>query len=167
MIFLTIGTHEPFDRLVQAVDEWIDQASEKHEVVAQVISPTSGAYIPKNFEMIPHLSPRDYEDKILHADLIISHAGMGSILTAFTHAKPILIMPRRGHLRETRNDHQYATVKNLKKRPGLFIAKDETEFPDVVETALAASSGDGQPHLSPVADAKFTDALRSFILYSR
>jgi len=167
VIFLTIGTHEPFDRLVQAVDEWITHAAQPHEIVAQAISPASGAYIPRNFEMTPHLSPHEYEARIHDADLIVSHAGMGSILTAFTHGKPIVIMPRRGHLRETRNDHQYTTIKNLGERPGLFIAKDETEFAHVIETALAAHSEGGQPHLSPVADAEFTDALRSFIVSSR
>ena len=167
MIFLTIGSHEPFDRLVQAIDEWSGQTAQTHEIVAQVISPASGAYIPKNFEITPHLSPREYEARILEADLIVSHAGMGSILTAFTHGKPIVIMPRRGHLRETRNDHQYTTIKKLQKRSGLFIVEDETEFSDVIETALAENPDDGQPYLSPVADAKFTDAIRSFIVSSR
>ncbi len=167
MIFLTIGTHEPFDRLVQAVDEWNSDKGRRHEIVAQVVSPASGAYIPKNFEMTPHLSPREYEGLILQADLIVSHAGMGSILTAFTHGKPIVIMPRRGHLRETRNDHQYTTVKNLKKRPGLYIAEDETRFADVIEAALSESHSNGQPNLPPVADQEFTDALRRFILSSK
>jgi UDP-N-acetylglucosamine transferase subunit ALG13 len=167
MIFLTIGSHEPFDRLVQAVDEWSSYTAQTHEIVAQVVSPASGAYIPKNFEMIPHLSPRNYEELILQADLIVSHAGMGSILTAFTHGKPIVIMPRRGHLRETRNDHQYTTIKNLKERPGLFIAEDETELSDVIEATLAENRADRQARLSPVADAKFTDAIRSFIVSRR
>ena len=166
MIFLTIGSHEPFDRLVQAVDEWRDHTAHTHEIVAQVVSPASGAYMPRNFKMTPHLSPREYEARILEANLIVSHAGMGSILTAFTHGKPIVIMPRRGHLRETRNDHQYTTIKNLKPRPGLFIAEDEAEFANVIESALAVNSDDGQPRLSPVADEKFIDAIRSFILSS-
>ena len=166
MIFLTIGTHEPFDRLVRVADKWIEQTSHEHELVAQAVSPTSGAYNPKSFKMIPHLSPADYEERILQADLIVSHAGMGSILTAFTHGKPIVIMPRRGHLRETRNDHQYTTVKNLPKRPGLFVAQDEIEFPNVMDKALAAITSSVPPHLSPVADSGFTDALRSFLISS-
>ena len=167
MIFLTIGTHEPFDRLVQAVDEWKSDKGQGHEVVAQVVSPALDAYIPKNFEITPHLSPRDYESLILQADLIVSHAGMGSILTAFTHGKPIVIMPRRGHLRETRNDHQYTTTKNLNKRPGLFIAEDETKFADVIEAALSESHTHGQPQLQSVANPELTDALRRFILSSK
>lgn len=166
MIFLTIGTHEPFDRLARAVDVWVDQTSPKHEIFAQIVSPTSGAYRPRNFETVAHVPPAEYEERIIQADLIVSHAGMGSILTAFTHGRPIVIMPRRGHLRETRNDHQYTTVKHLKKRAGLFVANDETEFSGVMNKALETILGDTPPHLSPVADTGFTDAIRSFLLSS-
>jgi UDP-N-acetylglucosamine transferase subunit ALG13 len=167
VIFLTIGTHEPFDRLVRALDDWAGKAAESPKIIAQAISPASDAYTPRHFDMIPHLSPAEYEERFSQADLIVSHAGMGSILTAYTHGKPIVIMPRRGHLRETRNDHQYTTVQNLKDRPGLFIAHDETEFPTVMEAALGTRPNQELPRLSPIADAEFTDALRSFILSSK
>ena len=166
MIFLTIGTHEPFDRLVRALDVWADQTARKHEIFAQIVSPASGAYRPKNFETVTHLTPADYEAQILQADLIVSHAGMGSILTAFTHGKPIVIMPRRGHLRETRNDHQYTTVKNLAKRPMLFVAEDETEFSIVMNHALENIASGTPQRLSAVADTDFTDALHRFLLSS-
>ena len=168
MIFLTIGTHEPFDRLVRAMDDWIERTPQQpHEIVAQVVSPASGAYRPRHFETIPHLTPAEYDARIARADLIVSHAGMGSILTAFTHGKPLVIMPRRGHLRETRNDHQNTTVKNLGARPGLFVAQDEAEFPAVMDQALAAIAGGAPPRLSGFADAGFTDALRDFLLSSK
>lgn len=167
MIFLTIGTHEPFDRLVRALDDWCDQNTGHHEIIAQVVFPATDAYRPRHFDTVAHLSPKDYEAHIGAADLIVSHAGMGSILTAFTHGKPIVIMPRRGHLHETRNDHQYTTVKNLGNRPGLFVAEDEAAFPGTMDTALTAIGGPAPPRLSDMADPGFTDALRSFILSSR
>lgn len=167
MIFLTIGTHEPFDRLVRALDDWLDQSTERHEIVAQVIFPATGAYRPRHFETVAHLSPGDYEAHVHAADLIVSHAGMGSILTAFTHGKPIVIMPRRGHLHETRNDHQYTTVRNLKARPGLFVAEDEAALPAVMDKALATIASVAPPCLPDVADPGFTTALRDFIFSSR
>lgn len=116
--------------------------------------------------MIAHLSPSEYEDQIKKADLIVSHAGMGTILTAFTHGKPIVIMPRRGHLLETRNDHQYTTVKNLAERPGLFVAEDETQLSAVMDKAISSSANFVTQRLPAVADAGFTDALRDFLLSS-
>ena len=167
MIFLTIGTHEPFDRLLHAFDDWLGQHADQHEVVVQAASPVIDAYRPRYFDTIAHLSPEDYEAHIRAADLIVSHAGMGSILTAFTYGKPIVIMPRRGHLRETRNDHQYTTFRSLKARPGLFFAEDETALPAVMDRALAAITDAAPPCLPDVADPGFTTALREFIFSSR
>ena len=131
--------------------------------MAQVISPAINAYRPRHFETVAHLSPAAYEAYVRRASLIVSHAGMGSILTAFTNGKPIVILPRRGHLRETRNDHQYTTVKTLPTRPGLFVALDESDLPAVMDEALAAITGTAPPRLSDVADPGFTNALRDFI----
>ncbi|MFX0547524.1 glycosyltransferase [Roseovarius sp. S1116L3] len=166
MIFLTIGTHEPFDRLAKAVDEWASQASRDHEIIAQVISPPTDAYVPEHFDMIAHMSPAQYENQIKRSDLIVSHAGMGTILTAFTHGKPIVIMPRRGHLNETRNDHQYTTIKSIPRRPGLFVAEDEDQFSDVMNRAVESVANTPLQRLSAVADTEFTDGLRSFLLGS-
>lgn len=166
MIFLTTGTHEPFDRLVRALDDWLDRRAARHDIVAQVVSPATDAYVPRHFETVAYLAPQAYEAAIQAADLIVSHAGMGSILTAFTHSKPIVIMPRRGHLRETRNDHQYTTVRNLKMRPGLFVAEDETAFPSVMDSAVATIASAALPSLPGLADPGFTSALRDFIIAS-
>jgi UDP-N-acetylglucosamine transferase subunit ALG13 len=49
MIFLTVGTQFPFDRLVRAVDEAFDNGAIDEEVFAQ-IGETS--YRPRNFEQV-------------------------------------------------------------------------------------------------------------------
>ena len=60
--------------------------------------------------------------------MIVAHAGMGSILTALEYGKPILVMPRRGDLRETRNDHQIATAKRFRELGKVAVAFDEVEL---------------------------------------
>jgi UDP-N-acetylglucosamine transferase subunit ALG13 len=55
---------------------------------------------------------------------------MGSILTAIELSKPIVVMPRRAHLGEHRNDHQWATVNRLGEDVGIAVAADETELVD-------------------------------------
>lgn len=165
MIFLTIGTHEPFDRLVRALDDWCAAKGSGSEVFGQITEPTGpSAYHPVNFQWVSRLAPADYARRFAQARLIISHAGMGSIITALHSGKPIVVMPRRGHLRETRNDHQFTTVKMLKERPGIYVADDENQLGSVIETALSALSAPTGPRISAVADANFTEALRSFLI---
>ena len=124
MIFLTVGSEIGFDRLVEAVDVWCG-TNRQYEVFGQLASISKDSYIPKNFEWQEFVSPRKYQELYNKAELIIGHAGMGSIITALVVAKPILIMPRKCSLRETRNDHQLSTADQFASRKGVFVAIDE------------------------------------------
>lgn len=169
MIFLTIGTHEPFDRLVRAFDAWCAGRGGV-PVFGQVTEPRAGSYRPQHFEWVARLDPQDYDGRMRAASLIVSHAGMGSILTALQYAKPIVVMPRRGHLHETRNDHQFTTVRMLRDRPGIHVADDETQLGPVLDSLLPDRLRDGlaadlaPPPIPALADPAFTDALRAFLI---
>lgn len=165
MIFLTIGSHEPFDRLVRALDEWCQGPGAGQVVFGQITAPRADGYQPRNFEWVSRLTPVDYAARVARADLIVSHAGMGSIITALHDGKPIVVMPRRGHLRETRNDHQYTTARRLAHRPGIYVAEDETQLAEVIARALDdAARRPDRTLLADLADPGFTSALRSFLL---
>lgn len=124
MIFVTVGGQLPFDRLIHTVDEWAAEHG-REDVFAQIgDSPKP----PRHIQWKHFLSPEEFQEKARESDVIIAHAGMGSILTALELHKPIVVMPRRAHLREHRNDHQWATVKHLDKGVGVIVAADETEL---------------------------------------
>lgn len=167
MIFLTIGTHEPFDRLVRAVDAWCGVQTSGQTLFGQITDPGPGGYVPRHFEWVSRLAPVDYAARFASADLIVSHAGMGSILTALQAAKPIVILPRRGHLRETRNDHQYTTMTMLGSRPGIHVATDETQLGPVLDRAIADLANPAAQRISHLAQPRFTDALRGFLTQGR
>jgi UDP-N-acetylglucosamine transferase subunit ALG13 len=120
MIFVTVGAQMPFDRLVRAVDEWAGD-SRRGDVFAQ-IGPSG--YRPRHLQYAQFINPLQYEDAVTLADVIVSHAGMGTIITALERGKPILVMPRRGDLGETRNDHQVATARCLEGMKLVHVAMD-------------------------------------------
>lgn len=156
MIFVSVGTQLPFDRLVMAVDEWAGAAPGR--VVFAQVGPT--ALQPQHIEHAPFVSPEECRDRMLEATAIVAHAGMGSILTALEIGKPLVIMPRRAALREHRNDHQLATAQRLGGRDGVAVAIDETELPLRLDELQAVSS---QPRISPYAPDELVSALRAFI----
>lgn len=160
MIFLTVGSHEPFDRLVRAVDDWCDTLEEPLEILAQVTE--RSAYQPRHFPTVPTLTPEEYDHHVSRAEAIVSHAGMGSLITAFSTRKPILILPRRGHLHETRNDHQFATMQRFRNFAGVFAAEDETQLPLAMDRLHQAKKASGAT-ISPYADEGLISALRNFI----
>lgn len=164
MIFLTIGTQEPFDRLVRAMDEWCAQAGRGQAVFGQIADRHEGSYVPRHFEWVPRLSATDYAARLSRTEVIVSHAGMGSIITALQYNKPIVIMPRWAKLLEHRNDHQLATVRWLGDRPGIHVAADETRLGPVLDGVLAGINCPRTTPISSVADSGFTDALRAFLL---
>lgn len=123
MIFLTVGSQLPFNRLVQTVDQWC--ANNRQEVIAQI---GLTDYEPDNLIHYQTLSPDEYQRLFENADFIIGHAGMGTIITSFTLSKPLLIMPRRAEKKEHRNDHQMMTIKQFANHKHIRVAKNEKEL---------------------------------------
>lgn len=162
MIFLTIGSHEPFDRLVAACDEWCADHPDV-EMFGQIAHVAADGYRPRHFRWVETMPPADYQARFDAARLIIAHAGMGSIITALGIGKPLVIMPRRGHLKETRNDHQYATAKRFRGRPGLFVADDERQLAAAIDEALAAGAP-GASSIERFAQPQLIEAIRSAIV---
>lgn len=124
MIFVTVGAQMAFDRMIRAVDHWAKDTG-RSDVFAQ-IGPAE--YTPEHIEHVGFLEPPEFTERARAASVIVAHAGMGSIITALTMGKPILVMPRRGDLRETRNDHQIATAQRLSELGKVAVAMDETEL---------------------------------------
>jgi UDP-N-acetylglucosamine transferase subunit ALG13 len=123
MILLTVGTQLPFDRLVRLVDQIAPQLDE--EIFGQI---GNGYYIPRNFTFHRTLGPVDFEQKVTASRVIVSHAGIGSLLVAKKCVKPIIFFPRRSALGEHRNDHQLATCSQVQQRVGVYVAYDEDEL---------------------------------------
>ncbi len=160
MIFLTVGTHEPFDRLVRYVDDWCAERRCGGEVFGQITDRAS--YRPSHFRAVPSLDPAEYRNRFDEADFIVSHAGMGSIITALSMKKPIVVLPRRGHLRETRNDHQFATIKRFRSREGVFPVEDKAELTRMLHRITDGNITTGQ-EISPFADGQLIATLRNLI----
>ena len=156
MIFVTVGTQLPFDRLIRTIDEW---ASRRHgaDVFAQ-IGPSD--YQPKHIQWTRFLGAEACREKTLAADLIVAHAGMGSIITALELGKPILVMPRRAALGEHRNDHQLATVSQLASQGKVTAAMDEAELLEKLDHIELIHS---RAPISNRARPELLNALRAFV----
>lgn len=166
MIFVTVGSDLAFSRLVEHADLWSrDHPDER--VFAQVgrLQPTD--YVPGSMEWEELLPADRFDRHCAEARLIVAHAGMGSIISALAAGKPIVVLPRRAHLRETRSDHQFATAERFSKRPGVFVAWTEVELPEVICRATAMPNNARAPSLSEFASCELTDRLREFILRGR
>ncbi len=127
MIFLTVGTQFPFDRLVKEVDQAVDRGLVGDEIFAQI---GQSSYQPRNFPAVSTLDKHAFDGKFRQASAIISHAGMGSITMALEYQKPMLVMPRRKKFHEVVNDHQISIAKEYEKSGYILVAYSEAELAD-------------------------------------
>lgn len=160
MIFVTIGSMYPFDRLIRLMDQWTLETG-RDDVFAQIGS--EGAFEPTHMKWARSLSQTDFRQVVQDAELIVAHAGMGSVITAGQFAKPIVLLPRIMELGEHNTDHQLATAAWLRTRDGIYVADTDADLPTQIDRALQESSSarDCWPRTAP---APFIEKLRSAIL---
>lgn len=160
MIFVTVGSQMPFDRLIRAVDEWAEN-NQRDDVFAQ-IGETN--YVPSHIKWCKSLEPDEFQRRVASCSLVVMHAGMGSVLTSLEFGKPMVILPRRGTLMETRNDHQVATAKWLSSKDGILVAMDEIELGERLNESL--SNKHSSDKISSFASDQLTNRLKQFIFKS-
>ena len=127
MILVTVGTQLPFDRLVMTVDRWLADHPDE-QAVAQIASGKK----PEHMESVDFLTPARYEELAEQTQLMVAHAGTGSIFTATHFGMRLIIMPRRASLGEHRNEHQLATAKHFTRFRGIHVAQDEDVLTDML-----------------------------------
>jgi UDP-N-acetylglucosamine transferase subunit ALG13 len=156
VIFVTVGTQLGFDRMIEAFDEWA-AANPAAGAFAQV---GPGDYRPRHVEYSAFVSPAECRERMVAADVIVAHAGMGTILSALELGKPVIVMPRHAALGEHRNDHQIATADRFGELDGVTVAADAEELKLRLDGLGRLSVAD---RISPFASERLISALSSFI----
>lgn len=128
MIFVTVGTNEaPFDRLIDAVPSIVG----RERIVVQC---GSSSLRPPGAECVDFLSFAELVDLVRDARVVVTHAGVGSILVALSNGKRPFVVPRRKRFGEAVDDHQVSLAARL-EGVGLVTAVDDPgrELPAALE----------------------------------
>ncbi len=130
MIFLTVGTLFPFDRLVKAIDNAVAEGIIKQPVFGQI---GKTCLKPKYMEYAETLTKSSFDEKVFAAEYLISHAGMGTITMALDNEKPLLVMPRSKKYGEVVNDHQVAIARKFEEFGHILVAYTQDELSEKIE----------------------------------
>lgn len=160
MIFVTVGSQLPFNRLISVVDDWA-ALNPENSVFGQIGDVKADDHVPRNFKWESYLSPTDFQSRMSEATLVVAHAGMGSIISALSDSTPLVILPRRSVLKETRNDHQIATARAFSEKRGIYVAFDENELGGRIDEAL--SEGPLPSKIIGFAEPRLLDAIKELI----
>jgi len=151
MIFVTVGTNEaPFDRLLEGVD-----ALQLDERLVVQHGPSSVR--PRNAECHDFLAFDEIVDHMREARVVISHAGVGTVLVALANGKHPVVVPRLRQFGEAVDDHQLAFARRLHREGVLTCAERREAF----EQAVIA----GRPPVRPrKRQGKLVDDLQEYLL---
>ena len=111
MILVTLGTQDkPFGRLLETIDNLIDLKIINEEVIVQA---GLTKYRSSNMQIFDFLSTIEFNEILNRADIVISHGGVGTIISAIKANKPVIAAPRLKAYGEHTNDHQVEIIKKL------------------------------------------------------
>lgn len=131
MILVTLGTQDKqFYRLLEAVQKQIDNGRIKEKVVVQ--AGCSSNFDSKDMEIFD-LIPMDEFDKLIsECDILITHGGVGSIITGIKNNKKVIAAARLCKYGEHVNDHQLQIIENFEKSGYIKALNDFDELDKVI-----------------------------------
>ncbi|MDU9048758.1 MAG: glycosyltransferase [Candidatus Electrothrix sp. Rat3] len=159
IIFVTVGTQHPFDRLIKSVDFWAEN-NRYTNVFAQTGRSKYRAQFVDTFDFIP---PDEFHNRFQAADFIIGHAGMGTIITAMEYGKPLLMMPRDTSRGEHTTNHQMDTVRHFAlSQYNIDIAYSGTELIRKIDMLVKKPRGKLTP-FTRTPSLALIEAIQNFI----
>lgn len=119
MIFVTVGTHEqPFNRLVEYIDNLKKNGIVKEEIVIQIGYCT---YEPKYCKWQKLYPYHQMLELIKKARIVITHGGPSSFIMPLQIKKIPIVVPRQKIYGEHVNDHQVSFAQEVSQRMGTII----------------------------------------------
>lgn len=129
MIFVTLGTSDyPFTRLLKKLDNLL----ENNIINDIVVQCGSEEYQPKNFTIIKNLDKKEFNKYLKHAEIVITHGGVGTIIDCIKMGKKVIAFPRKTEYGEAKNNHQEQIINNLKST-GSILTGEVNDLENLLE----------------------------------
>lgn len=140
------------------MDQWAARHSDT-EVVCQI---GEGTYEPKHMHWVRMVNSREFIRYVSTAELIVAHAGTGSVFSSLEYGKPIVLVPRYADTKEHTTDHQLHTANWLRGRQGVVIAERTDDIEVRINEARGKSSATGR--FSRHAPPEFVARIRAAVI---
>jgi len=133
MIFVTIGTQEKqFARPLIALEKLKAEGKLDDDIIVQAGYTNFESKYMKVLKEIPYTEFNDYNAK---ADIVITHGGVGNILSALRLKKKVIAIARLGKYKEHINDHQLQVIDELSKSGHIIECNDEKMLEEKIRAA--------------------------------
>lgn len=131
MIIVLLGTqNNSFHRLLEEVQKNIDNGNIKDKVIVQK---GYTKFESKDMVIYDQLPSDEINNLIEQADLVITHGGVGSIVTSIKKEKKVIAIPRQKKYKEHVNDHQLDIIKSFNEMGYIVGLNDVEELGDAIK----------------------------------
>lgn len=131
MIFVILGTQKfQLNRLLMQIDACVKDGLIEEEVIAQI---GNSCYEPKNFSYFRFLGKSEFDSYIQRARIVITHSGVGSILSALHAKKPTIVFPRLEKYKEHVDNHQLQIAETFAKKRYVLCCKEKDDLVQKIE----------------------------------
>ena len=133
MIFVTLGTQDKeFPRLIEEINRLIENKTIKEEVIVQA---GCTKYESKNLKIFDLISHDEFEKLVSECSLLITHGGVGSILTGIKRGKIVIAVPRLKKYKEHESDHQIQIINEFNKKGYIIGLKGVEDLESALKKA--------------------------------
>lgn len=156
MIFVMLGTqNNSFHRLLEKIDELIKQEQIQEEVIVQA---GYTKYESKNMEIFDMIPRNELENYQKEANLIITHGGVGSIVSSLKQGKKVIAVPRLHEYGEHVNNHQQEIIKEFEEKGYIIGVSKVEELSNAIKKANAF-----EPKPYEAGNQKMLSLIENFI----
>ncbi|MCD8110784.1 MAG: glycosyl transferase [Clostridiales bacterium] len=139
MIFVAAGTQKfQMNRLLIEVDNLVGAGIIDADVYAQSGNST---YKPTGYNYAPFLTKQKFDEKIDECELLITHGGVGTIVSGLKHNKAIIVVPRLKKYKEHVDDHQLQIADSFAKLGYILKCEEMENLPAAIEKAKSYKFG--------------------------
>lgn len=126
---MTVGTPKhDFSRLIRRMDS----IAKSTDMFMQI---GNTKYVPSGSEYKRFLSRKEFEEMIAKSDIVVTHAGVGTIIDALNAGKRTVVVPRRKKFGEHVNDHQMDITRELEKEKMVVACYDVDKMKERIREA--------------------------------
>ena len=126
-----LGTqNNSFHRLLEEIDKLINDGLIKEDIVVQA---GYTKYESTNMKIFDFISSDELDKLEQQADCIITHGGVGSIISSIEKDKKVIAVPRLKQYGEHVNDHQLDIVQSFDKLGYIIGITDISQLGDALQ----------------------------------
>jgi len=158
--FISVGNAtQPFNRLIEAVLKIAPKLPQA--VVLQhghTPSPACEGCISRRF-----VEMEDFAQLVAHSELLILHAGAGSVIHAIKAGKAPIVMPRRAKYGEHVDDHQLEFARAMAEAGKVVMVEEPEDLMGAVEVAMNLQRLPRSSNVEPLMVGLISEVLREVV----